>query len=159
MCIEQGSSTSHATAAKVLDVISRFRDCSGEASDAVSAYTQVKLEDASDEWEFTKSECPTIWISLPRSRCTTPCDKIQVLAMNTDIHWSDNPRTNSWRTLPILCTAKKLISLRIGRRRKKGKKEKKNEALMWEKQEKRRLCRAYSTGSGVLGMCTPKMQN
>ena len=30
------------TAAKVLDGISRLPDCSGEASDAVSAYTQEK---------------------------------------------------------------------------------------------------------------------
>ena len=35
---EQGSSASHMTAAKVLDVISRLPDCAGEASDAVSAY-------------------------------------------------------------------------------------------------------------------------
>ena len=30
------------TAAAVLDVISRLLDCAGEASDAVSVYTQVK---------------------------------------------------------------------------------------------------------------------
>ena len=30
------------TAAKVLDIISRFPDCDGQAADAVSAYTQVK---------------------------------------------------------------------------------------------------------------------
>ena len=36
------------TAAKELDVISRLPDCSGEASDAVSAYTRVKMEDAPD---------------------------------------------------------------------------------------------------------------
>ena len=34
------------TAAKVMDVIERLPDCAGQASDAVSAYTQVKLEDA-----------------------------------------------------------------------------------------------------------------
>ena len=34
------------TAAKVMGVIARQPDCAGQAADAVSAYTQVKLEDA-----------------------------------------------------------------------------------------------------------------
>ena len=34
------------TAAKVMDIISRLPGCAGEAADAVSAYTQVKMEDA-----------------------------------------------------------------------------------------------------------------
>ena len=44
--IEQGSSASQMTAAKVMDVIARLPDCDGQAADAVSVYTQVKLEDA-----------------------------------------------------------------------------------------------------------------
>ena len=36
------------TAAKVLDVISRLLDGAVAASDAVSAYTQVDIEDAPD---------------------------------------------------------------------------------------------------------------
>ena len=43
---EQGSSASQMTAAKVMDVIARLPDCDGQAADAVSAYTQVKMEDA-----------------------------------------------------------------------------------------------------------------
>ena len=39
---EQGSSASQMTAAKVMDVISSLPGCSGQAADAVSAYTQVK---------------------------------------------------------------------------------------------------------------------
>ena len=38
---EQGSSASQRTAAKVMDIISRLPGCSGQAADAVSAYTQV----------------------------------------------------------------------------------------------------------------------
>ena len=38
---EQGS-----TAAKVMDIISRRPGCGGQAADAVSAYTQVTMEDA-----------------------------------------------------------------------------------------------------------------
>ena len=34
------------TAAKVMDIISRLPGCSEKAADAVSAYTQVKMEDA-----------------------------------------------------------------------------------------------------------------
>ena len=34
------------TAAKVTDVIARLPDCAGQAADAASAYTQVKMEDA-----------------------------------------------------------------------------------------------------------------
>ena len=39
---EQGSSGSQMTAAKIMDIISRFPGCNGQAADAVSAYTQVK---------------------------------------------------------------------------------------------------------------------
>ena len=44
---EQGSSASQMTAAKIMDVIAKLPDCEGQATDAVSAYTQVKMEDAS----------------------------------------------------------------------------------------------------------------
>ena len=43
---EHGSSASQMTAAKVMDIISGLRGCAGQAADAVSAYTQVKMEDA-----------------------------------------------------------------------------------------------------------------
>ena len=43
---ERGSSASQMTAAKVMDIIARLPGCGGQAADAISAYTQVKLEDA-----------------------------------------------------------------------------------------------------------------
>ena len=43
---EQGSSASQMTAAKIMDIISRLPGCDGQAADAASAYTQVKMEDA-----------------------------------------------------------------------------------------------------------------
>ena len=43
---EQGSSASQMTAAKVMDIISRLPGCAGHAADAVSAFTQVKMDDA-----------------------------------------------------------------------------------------------------------------
>ena len=45
---EQGSSASQMTAAEVMDIISRLPGCSGQAADAVSARTQVKMEDATN---------------------------------------------------------------------------------------------------------------
>ena len=57
---EQGSSASQMTAAKVMDIISRLPGCAGQAADAVSAYTQVKKEDAQKLLEIPKSECPDI---------------------------------------------------------------------------------------------------
>ena len=66
---EQGSSASQMTAAKVKDIISRHPGCSGQAADAVSACTQVKMEDCSPMLKkIPKSECPDIWIRLPKHK-------------------------------------------------------------------------------------------
>ena len=66
--IEQGSSASQMTAAKVMDIISRLPRCDGQVADAVSAYTQVKMEDAHKLFKISKLECPDIWIRLPRHK-------------------------------------------------------------------------------------------
>ena len=66
--IEQGSSAPQITAAKVMDVISRLPGCAGQAADAISAYTQVKTEDAPSLLNIPKSECPDIWIRLPKHK-------------------------------------------------------------------------------------------
>ena len=65
---EQGSSTSQMTAAGIMDIISRLPGCDGQAADAVSAYTQVKMEDAHNLLKIPRSECPDIWIRLPRHK-------------------------------------------------------------------------------------------
>ena len=65
---EQGSSASQMTAAKVMDSISRLLGCAGQAADAVSAYTQGKMEDAHKLWKIPNSGCPDIWIRLPRHK-------------------------------------------------------------------------------------------
>ena len=62
---EQGSSASQMTTAKVMDVIAKLPDCVGQAADAVSAYTQVKMEDAPRLFRIPKSKCPAVWIRLP----------------------------------------------------------------------------------------------
>ena len=48
------------TAAKVMDIISRRPGCSGQAAYAVSACTQVKMEDAPTLLKIPKSECPDL---------------------------------------------------------------------------------------------------
>ena len=65
---EQGSSASQMTAAKVMDIISRLPGCGGQAADAVSACTQVKMKDTHKLLKNPKSECPAIWIRLPRHK-------------------------------------------------------------------------------------------
>ena len=53
---EQGSSASQMTAAKVMDIISRLPGCAGQAADAASAYTLIKLEDAPRLLKIPNSE-------------------------------------------------------------------------------------------------------
>ena len=57
---ELGSSASQMTAAKIIDVFARLPDCEGQGADAVSAYTQVKMEDAPRLLKILKSECPDV---------------------------------------------------------------------------------------------------
>ena len=54
------------TAAKVMDIISRLPGCAGQAADAAPACTRVKMEDAPTLLKIPKSECPDIWIRLPK---------------------------------------------------------------------------------------------
>ena len=58
---EQGSSASQMTAAKVIGHLIRLPGCTGQAADAVSAKTHVKME-----CTVPKSERPDIWIRLPK---------------------------------------------------------------------------------------------
>ena len=51
-----------------MDIISRLPGCAGQAADAVSAYTQVKMEDAPKVLKIPKSKCPAIWTRLPRHK-------------------------------------------------------------------------------------------
>ena len=65
---EQGSSASQTTAAKVMDIRSRLPGCARQAADAVSAFSLVKMDDAPKLLKNPKSECPDIWIRLPRHK-------------------------------------------------------------------------------------------
>ena len=79
---EQGSSASQMTAAKIMDIISRLPGCDGQAADAVSAYTQVKMEDAHKLLKIPKSECPDIWIRPPPKSWSSMEDPVVPLERN-----------------------------------------------------------------------------
>ena len=53
---------------KLMDVIPRQPDCAGPAADAVSAYTQERMDDAPKLLKIPMSECPAVWIRLPDFR-------------------------------------------------------------------------------------------
>ena len=91
---EQGSSASQMTAAKVMDVIARLPGCAGQAADAVSTYTQVKMEDAPSLLKIPMSECPDIRIRPPKHK------------------WP-----NSWSTMedPVVPLERKLVRSSFGR--------------------------------------------
>ena len=65
---DQKSSASQMTTAKVMDIISRLPGFDGHAADAVSAFSQVKMEDAHKLLKIPKSEGPDIRIRLPRQK-------------------------------------------------------------------------------------------
>ena len=65
---EQGASASQMAAAKFLDAIARMPGMKGEASDAVSAYTQVFMAESTRLLKLPADQCPETWISLPRER-------------------------------------------------------------------------------------------
>ena len=60
------------TAAKVMDVIARLSRYDGQAVDAVSADTQVNMDDAPSLLQILDSECPNVRIRPS----TTRMDKI-----------------------------------------------------------------------------------
>ena len=87
---EQGSSALQMTAAKVMDVISRLPGCAGQAADALSVFTQVKMEDAPKLLKVPKSECPDFWIRQPRHKWpkswSSMEDQVVLLERNLDGH-------------------------------------------------------------------------
>ena len=79
---EQGSSASQMTATKVMDIISGLPGCAGHAADAVSAFSQVNMEDAPKLLKIPKSECPDTWIRLPRHKWSSMEDPVVPLERN-----------------------------------------------------------------------------
>ena len=81
---EQGSSASQITAVKLKDVRSRLPGCAGQTAYSICAYTQVRMEDAPPLFKIPMSECPDIWIRLPKHKWPESCPvwKIQSFLLN-----------------------------------------------------------------------------
>ena len=75
--LNKSSPASQMTAAKFMDVIARLPGCEGQAADAVSANTQVNLHDAPKLLRIPESECPDVWIRLPRHEWPKSLEKIE----------------------------------------------------------------------------------
>ena len=84
------------TAAKVMDIISRLPGCAGEAADAVSAYTQVKMGDAPKSLKI-----PNIGMSRHLdSSTTTHMAKIMVqYGRPSRSSWAKSIRSSFGRTI------------------------------------------------------------
>ena len=67
---------SASAAAKFLDTNSKLPGMTGEASDAVSAYTQVKMTEAPRYLRLPQDECPEIWLRIPSRQTPKSWDKI-----------------------------------------------------------------------------------
>ena len=65
---DQGSSASQMTAATVTDIVTMLPGCAGQAADAISANTQVKIDDAPSLFKIPKTDCPDIWIRLQKRK-------------------------------------------------------------------------------------------
>ena len=89
---EQGSSPSQMTAAKVMDVIAGLPGCAGQAADAASSYTQVKMEHAPKLVKIPKSECPDIWIRPPKHKWPKSWSSMEDLVVPLERHLYGHPQ-------------------------------------------------------------------
>ena len=90
---EQGPSASQTAAAKIMDIISRLPGCAGQAADAVSAYTQVKMEDAPTLVKKSKVRMTRYLDTSTETQNHGPVWKIQSFLLSeicTVIFWQDN---------------------------------------------------------------------
>ena len=92
---EKGSSAPPMTVAKVMEVIARLPGCAGQAADAISAYTQVKMKDAPQILKIPKSECPDIWMCLPRHEWPKSWSNIE----DTVVPLARNMWSTIWRII------------------------------------------------------------
>ena len=107
----QGSSVSQITAAKVMDIISRLLGCAGQAADAVSAYTWVKMEDAPTLLKIPKSECPDIWTRLLRHKWPKSWSSIEGPSRSA---WTKSVRSSSGRTTMGTAIWESSIKIQLG---------------------------------------------
>ena len=83
---------------KVMDVKAKLPRCARQAADAISAYTQVKMADVPSLLKIPKSECPDIWIRLPKHKW--PQIKVQH-GRPSGSPWAKSVRSSSGRTIVV----------------------------------------------------------
>ena len=88
---EQGASASQMTGANVLDNMPRLPGCSGQGSDAVSAYTQVEMTDAPKLFHLSEEEGPKIRTRSPKARIPQHRDSIDDPAVPPERNLYDQP--------------------------------------------------------------------
>ena len=160
---EQGSSASQVTAAKAMDIISRLPGCARQGADAVSAYTQVKMENALTLLKIPKSECPDIWIRLPQHKWprswSSMEDPVEICVV---IFWQDcfvegNSRKffleHGWEKVPnwecLFVHRERTILIRVCGRYKSSWKETKH----WPNVESTHERSWYGTTNNILWPC------
>ena len=98
-----------------MGVIARLPACDGQAADAVSAYTQLKLEDAPRQLNISKSVCPDVRIRLPRHKWPNSWSNIEDLVVPLERHLSTSGRVlcifGSRTFVPISWMCKKQTSV------------------------------------------------
>ena len=70
---------------------SRLPGCAGQAADAVSAYTQVKMGDAPTLLKIPKSECPDIWIRPPKQKWPKSWSSVEDLVVRLERNLYGHP--------------------------------------------------------------------
>lgn len=79
---EQGTSSSHIAATKFMDALARCPGNHGEGSDAVAAYTQVRIDEDLTYLLGKGSKFVDTWVSIPRNRWPQEWKK-------SGAHWDD----------------------------------------------------------------------
>ena len=105
------------TAAKVMDIISRLPGCAGQAADAVSAKTQVKMEDARTLLKIPMSECPRY---LDTSTETQVAKIMVQYGRPSRSSWKESVRSSFGRTIMGKTIWESSIGTRLGKSSESG---------------------------------------
>ena len=82
---------------KIIDVIARLPGCDGRAADAVSAFSQIKLEDAPRLLKIPRAECPDVWFRLLRHKWPRSWESIEDPVVPLERNLYDHPLAGlSW---------------------------------------------------------------
>ena len=83
--------------------------CDGQAADAVSAYTQVKMEDAPKLLKIPHSECSDTWIRLPRHKWPKSWSSVEDPAVPLERNLYGHLLARQFEKILLKYSTKKLI--------------------------------------------------